>query len=158
MSIVKVSTFILIVIFAVHLATSQTHHHRLRTSGQNCSKLEQFARSLSNFTYCSLVYTVPYNLCRMCLNQYQSLRTVYESLVNAESEPLDENSTCPQDIISKDKLTNIGNYYLHTALIWSAGNCDSEYWSADERVSLNNVDSSYRLLRDVERPGEAVHR
>lgn len=119
----------LIVMLDAHHVTSQSvfrTYYSLAQNTQNCTKLDRFARSLANFTYCSLVYAVPYNLCTKCRDDYTAMKAVYHSLVYATSDPIMGNETCGQDIISKDKMTNIQNYYMHTTTIWSAGNCDSK--------------------------------
>ncbi|KAI1286958.1 Osteopetrosis-associated transmembrane protein 1 [Halotydeus destructor] len=110
----------------------------------NCSKLEKFARSLSEFTYCSLTYTVPYNLCRKCLNQYQRVRTEYQSILNPIVTGSD-NGTCPQDIISRDKLANIEAYFSRTKSIWSSGNCDNCY-DMLSRSDEHNLDVFFELV------------
>lgn len=89
----------------------------------NCSKLERFAKGLSDFSYCSLIYTVPYNLCRKCRTEYDYLFEVYSSLTSGEESG---NGTCPEDILSGDKLRNINGYFTHTRSVWALGNCDSE--------------------------------
>jgi len=113
------------------------------TSYPNCSKIQQFAISLTDFSYCSLMYTVPHNLCQKCFKEFQNLGRNYDNLVNGEFNATD--LTCPEDVITRDKLRHIHNYYESTKRVWVLGNCDNCYDSSDGDVSNIVVNFSDKL-------------
>jgi len=118
---------------------------------KNCSKLERFAKTLGDFSYCSLMYSVPYNLCQKCFNEYQSLTTVYNSLIRMEqSENITDNNTCFNDILTRDKMQNINTYYSNAKSIWTVRNCDNCYDFTADQLIENIMITFFKLLESLE--------
>lgn len=125
--LVNVVTLTFVVSLSLDSIQAQESSSFLFESYPNCSKLQRFATSLTDFSYCSLMYTVPYNLCQKCFKEYQTLGKNYQSLknggVNITGDAID---TCPEDIVTRDKLKHIDSYYASSKMVWTLGNCDSK--------------------------------
>lgn len=127
MPLVSASTMLVVISCACIV---QAQESIVRTTYTNCSKIDRFATSLTDFTYCSLMFTIPYNLCQKCFKQYQTLGRAYQGLSNGELNSTGSiggvNEGCPEDIVTHDKLRHIHTYYGSSTLVWNIGNCDSK--------------------------------
>lgn len=93
---------------------------------QSCSKIAQFAQSISSFAYCSIT-TSESNLCRKCQDEMTGIYDNYFSINTMIPESFNESPICPKESITPKKLSEIRDYFKHTESIWLNGNCDSKF-------------------------------
>ena len=117
--------------------------HGKPSIAQSCSKITQFAQSISAFTYCFLT-TSESNLCRKCQNEMTAIYDSYLSINSIIPDSETWESVCPGDITAK-KMADFREYFKNTESVWLSGNCDSKFICFSQNSLL--LTSFFSLLR-----------
>ena len=89
---------------------------------KKCEKLlNNFEKSLYDFTECSLLSSIPYQVCMSCSSYYGLINFQYENLIKPNNK-----SGCPSEFLNDEKMKLIRSYYQLTTTQWNSYNCYSK--------------------------------
>lgn len=89
---------------------------------KKCEKLlNNFKKSLYDFIECSLLSSIPYQVCMSCSSYYELINFQYENLIKPNNK-----SGCPNQVLNSEKMQLIHNYYRLTTTQWNTYNCHSK--------------------------------
>ncbi|XP_072940340.1 osteopetrosis-associated transmembrane protein 1 [Epargyreus clarus] len=112
-----------------------------------CDKLlDDFAKSASGLTLCSINNSRPITLCERCIDEYVAFSAKYQELKTT----VVNGTSCGSVFMSRDRLNVVMEYHDSIAALWNKGNCNGCFdWNGTIPTLKNDTINFKRMYNST---------